>query len=474
MPGIAHIGFDFGSSLIKVAVRLEDVGERQAGPDAAFGIVFQGDNREGPYKVFRPTQLRVTGSGDGRRIFLRDAPLQAARITGIKERLMGGYHPQGGALLDIELEGCGLTLHEAAALLLASTMDDVRVAIATYAANRQTRLPSSILVNCAVPSSDTMRAQTQDAFSETACPHRTHFQALMERVRRAVFLAKAGPIPASMTVAEARALAQRVLQTELPSDPGDWATACIPEALAAVIAAVRHPEFRRGLFFVYDIGAFTTDASLFHFHPGQDYRIMVYYGIGSSRAGIGHLGPTGDDREALAHLSDGLQDLYRSMLESMMDQYGRTFQNAFLRSEPSANTPIWRSVVLGGGATRPDVRSMVGGLGLPSKVHGAFRVRPIGRPPLVFPIQTYSHLVFIRRPTTHRTYRIADLRDGPMRARYLEALVHPSHILQLAMGLSSSVFSIPTWSASEPIARNRRPDTIPEEAWERFHPWTGL
>jgi hypothetical protein len=469
MPGIAHVGFDFGSSLIKVAVRLEDVGESGMGADAAFGMAFRGTDRERPYEVFRPTAIHV-GNGS---IYLRDPPDDARRIGGIKERLMGAHHPQGEPLLDAALEDSGLTLHEAAALLLASAMSDVRMAIAAYVADRQTLYPETVLVNCAVPSSDTMSAQTRDALSETACPHRRGFQKLVERVRRAAFAPGAVPIPGRLTIGDARDVARRIIGMPLPTDLGDWGTSCIPEALAAVVAAGRHPQFRQGLFMVFDIGAYTTDASLFHFHPGQDYRIMVYYGIGSSRAGIGS-DRTSLPSHDLACLRGRLQDMYAAMLEAMIVEHGDEFRRQMLRDHPRPNSPKWIPVVLGGGATFPEIRQAVGGLSLPSRHEGAYRVTPMGRQPATFPTETFSHVVFIRRASGRKTETTAALRQGPARPRFVDAIERPSHILQLAMGLASSVFNVPTWSAAEPVVADRRPASIPSESWQQFHPWTGL
>lgn len=470
MPGIAHIGFDFGSSLIKVAVRLEDVGETGAAPDAAFGIAFEGHSKDGPYRVFRPTELGVTGDGDGRRIQLRGASADARPITEIKERLMGGFYPQGTPLLDAPLDGSGLTVHEGAALLLASTLCDVRAAIEHYARDRNTRRPDTILVNCAVPSADTMSAQTRDALSETACPHRRAFLELMERARRWVFRAGYARVPDELSLSEARKIAREILSITLPDAVDAWGTTCIPEALAAVTAAIRHAQFRQGLFFVFDVGAYTTDASLFHFHPAPEYQIMVYYGIGSSRAGIGRDAAEHVGDAAAAELRRQLEDMYRVMLESMLEEHGDQFTRGLLRHHPRPNSPKWKAVVLGGGANRDHVRRAIDGLALPSKSAEGFRVAPTGEETLRFPVQTYSHIVFIhQRGGAACTKPLDGLRQSWR--HYAAALERPSSILQLGLGLASGAFRIPSWSAGEPVTPTNRPDAVSKDAWRTFHPW---
>lgn len=470
MPGIAHIGFDFGSSLIKVAVRLEDVGETGAASDAAFGIAFEGQSRDAPYRVFRPTELGVMGNGDGRRIQLRGASADARPITEIKERLMGGFYPQGTPLLDASLDGSGLTVLEGAALLLASTLCDVREAIEHYARDRNTRRPDTILVNCAVPSADTMSAQTRDALSATACHHRRAFQELMERARRWVFQGGRTRVPDGPSLSEARTLAREILGIPLPANADAWGTTCIPEALAAVSAAIRHAQFRRGLFFVFDVGAYTTDASLFHFHPAPEYQVMVYYGIGSSRAGVGRGAQQHMDDAVAAQLQQQLDDMYRLMLESMIKEHGARFTRGLLRHHPYPNSPHWSAVVLGGGANHAQVRRAIAGLSLPSNTGEGFRVAPIGAEPLRFPVQTYSHVVFIhQRGGAARTRPLAGLQAS--RPNYAAALERPSSILQLALGLASGAFRIPSWSAGEPVTAANRPSAVPEHAWQMFHPW---
>lgn len=470
MSGIAHIGFDFGSSLIKVAVRLEDVGETGAAPDAAFGIAFEGQSRDAPYRVFRPTEIGVTGTGDGRRIQLRGASAGARSITEIKERLMGGFYPQGAPLLDTQLEGSGLTVLEGAALLLASTLCDVRDAIEHYARDRNTRRPETILVNCAVPSADTMSAQTRDALSETACPHRRAFQELMERTRQWVFGNASVRLPSELSMVEAKRFSREILNIKLPATVESWGTTCVPEALAAVTAALRHPQFRRGLYFVFDVGAYTTDASLFHFHPALEYQIMVYYGIGSARAGIGRGATTHAGDTAAEQLRHQLSDMYRVMLESMITDHGNQFTKGLLRHDQRPNTPKWKAVVLGGGANQAYVRSALAGLALPSSTGAGFRVAPLNVAPLLFPPQTYSHVVFIhQRGGTACTKPLKGLRASW--PHYTAALEQPSSILQLALGLASGAFQIPSWSAGEPVTPTNRPDAVSKDAWRMFHPW---
>ena len=471
MPGIAHVGFDFGSSLIKVAVRLEDVGEAGAAPDSAFGIAFEGESKDGPYRVFRPTALWIRDDGNGGIIQLRGASAGARAITGIKERLMGGFHPQGDALLHSPLGECGLTLLEGAALLLASTMCDIRDAIDAYARDRNTRRPDTVLVNCAVPSADTMSIQTQDALSQGACPQRRAFQELMERVRRWAFGAAPEGIPGELSFEQAKKIASCILGSRLPPEISEWGTTCIPEALAAVIAAIRHAEFTDGLFFVFDVGAYTTDASLFHFHPAPEYRIMVYYGMGSSRAGIGTAGADPLPAADAAALRRQLEDMYRSMLEHMLETHGALFVRALLKHEPRPNTPKWSAVILGGGANSQDVRRMIAGLSLPSASGEGHRVAPTGTEPRRFPVQTYSHVVFIRqRGGSSRTKPVIGLQTN--KPTYVAALERPSSILQLALGLSSGVFHVPAWSACEPVTPTKRPPAVSEDAWRRFHPWS--
>lgn len=470
MPGIAHIGFDFGSSLTKVAVRLEDVGEAGAVPESAFGIAFEGESKDGEYRVFRPTALWIRSEGQGGTLQFRGASAGARAITGIKERLMGGFHPQGGPLLQAPLGECGLTLLEGAALLLASTMCDIREAIDAYAKDRNTRRPDTILVNCAVPSSDTMSIQTRDALSEAACPQRRAFQELMERVRRWVFETAPVNIPAEISFQQAKRIASEILGFRLPPEIGSWGTTCIPEALAAVIAAIRHAEFKDGLFFVFDVGAYTTDATLFYFHPSPEYRVMVYYGMGSSRAGIGTTGADSLGTAEAAELRRQLEDMYRSMLETMLRVHGKLFVTALLKHEPQPNTPRWSAAILGGGANSSEVRRMIAGLALPSNSGAGHRVAPIGTEARSFPIQTYSHVVFIRqRSGSSRTKPVLGLQTNS--PTYSAALKRPSSILQLALGLSSGVFNVPAWSAGEPVTPTNRPASVSEDAWRRFHPW---
>jgi hypothetical protein len=459
MPGTAHIGFDFGSSLIKVAVRLQDVGEQGAG--ASFGVVLDGTEPSKRYRMFRKTSISVIGNGPQRQLCLRGSPPKSRRFDGLKEVLLPGFESDNTTVLNQEFGETGLSRIQAAALLTVSVFDDVRKAMILYCRESKLVVPDTILINCAVPSSETMMIDTSDALAETHCPFRNGFAALVERCRRFVFIdaqrIKSDPI----SLKEAIKTAQMVLDTPLPEQAGSSGTTCIPEALAAVVAAIRHRGFRDGLFFVFDVGAFTTDASLFFFHPHAPYKVMCYYGIGTCLAGVGR---DTDSRRALAPAIAMLMQtkvglLYQEMIDAMIAQHDSSFRVLFKHS-PMTNTPCWQPILLGGGAEVKQVNQVIAGLCVRSSTGDAYRIAPHAYPPKTFPLDNFASVVFVNSTNNkQQVFSRRELRTPDRYNEYCEALIHPSHILQLAIGLSSPVFGYPMWSAAE---------LPPDQRWRYF------
>jgi hypothetical protein len=475
MPGTAFIGLDFGSSLIKLAIRLQDVGLAADGGQNVFGVAFEGMSHANSYKVFLETAIWVVGDGPDRRICLR-RPAHGAppKAVGIKERLIDGYRPGEEPRLTTPIEPCGLTPPEATALLLASTLQDARSAIKMFVRDRGAMLPGSFLVNCAIPSSDTLQTETHDALLPSSCPHRATFRDLVERVRRFVFVEKKSLPGNDMRLPAAKAAAAAILGIALPEDEGLLGTACLPESLAAVRAATAHPQFREGLHFVFDVGAYTTDASLFHFNPNPIHQYMTYYATGTCRAGVGRdAGPGQQIPTARIHLlHNELHALYRQMMTDMLAAYPREFQLAMFKHDPMPWTPKWRATIIGGGARIESVRGLVGALSGPQNDGNPGFPAKMPLLPSRFPEDTYAWVVFIHGTGTARTKSIAHLRIEP--THYNRALRDPSNILQMSIGLTQNVLDCPQWSASAPPVPLVGGGAQGTDAWQGFNPWTGL
>jgi hypothetical protein len=475
VPGTAFIGLDFGSSLIKLAIRLEDVGLANDGRRGVFGVAFDGATHATPYRVFLETAIWNVGDGPDRRVFLRPPSRGAPpKSIGIKERLIDGYRPGEHLRLSTPIEPCGLTPEEATVLLLASTLEDARAAIRHYVRDRGARTPASFLVNCAIPSSDTLKTDTQDALLPSSCPHRNRFRDLVERVRRYIFVEQRSLPANDMTLTKARNTAASILGIALPDDEGALGTACLPESLAAILAATTHPRFREGLHFVFDIGAFTTDASLFHFNPNPLHQFMNYYATGTCRAGVGRDAIPGRSLrpEHLNLLRNETQALYLQMIRDMLDAYPRDFERAMFAHEPTTWTPKWRATIIGGGAKIGEVPGMIAQLrGRPRHGGDGFPAR-MSAPPTPFPEDTYERIVFINGIGASRTKSITLLRSE--RRHYDNALRVPSHILQMSIGLTRNVLDCPPWSASTPPTPSNGANAQGAESWRDYNPWTGL
>ena len=299
---------------------------------------------------------------------------------------------------------------------------------------------------------------TNDALAETHCPFRNGFAALVERCRRFVFI-DGQRIPRDpIGLPDAINTAHRILSITLPEQAGSSGTTCIPEALAAVVAAIRHPGFRDGLFFVFDVGAFTTDASLFFFHPHEPYKVMCYYGIGTCLAGVGR---DTDSRGSLAPenamvMQSKVGSLYQQMIDAMNVQHGQLFRGLF-KHTPRTNTPRWQPILLGGGAEVEQVKQIIAGLCVGTAADDAYQIAPHAFQPKTFPLDNFASVVFVNSTNDNqRVFARTDLRTPARYNEYCEALVHPSHILQLAIGLSSPVFEYPMWSAAELPPDQRR------------------
>lgn len=474
MPGTAFIGLDFGSSLIKVAVRLEDVGLPAIAGSHRFGIAFRGKSHANRYSVFTENAVWVAGDGPDRRINLRHPDTNwPIKQTGIKEQLIDGYRPGEELRNTVAMDKCGLTPPEAAALLITSVLQDARTAIRDYVREKGGMQPSIVSVNCAIPSSDTLKTGTQDALSPSACPHRTMFLELVERTRRFVFVENREIAQLEMRLSAARGLAQAILAVPLPEDVGEIGTACLPESLAAVLAATAHPVFHEGLHFVFDIGAYTTDASLFHFHPGQHYRVMTYYATGSCRAGIGRdaLPGTALPAHRVALLEGEIGAMYRAMAQDMMDCYGNNFLKMF-RSEPLPWSPNWRATIIGGGAGFPAIEGVIGQLTGRSLQGDQSFPAPMPKRPQRFPRSTWEHVVFIHGTPSARVKSIQMLRRETL---HFDAAIHrPAHLLQMSIGLTQNVLDCPPWSAHEVPTESHHPGSDADESWRRYNPWTGL
>jgi hypothetical protein len=241
-----------------------------------------------------------------------------------------------------------------------------------------------------------------------------------------------------------------------------------------------HARFHNGLYLVFDVGAFTTDASLFYFHPRPEYRIMTYYSTGTCPAGVGpDLSATSAIAPNLAtNLRKAIEDMYRGMIQAMREQYdtlpSRTFERSMFTDRPRVWTPRWKSIILGGGASIPEVHRAVASLRIRSAHADADLVAPMSAPPATFPTETYSDIVFVNQTSGRATHSIAALgQPGLVRYRQ-DAIDRTSHILQLSIGLTTNILDCPPWSAATAVTESNRPENVPYESWRQYNPWTGL
>lgn len=295
MAGLVIIGLDFGMALTKCAVSIQPPKQ-----STMKKVVVAFDDEEGRQRFHLPSCLWT--NSDSISVVKRDLPGVAKCHLGLKRRLLDAW-----SVADEEVVP-GAYVTECVFYVLAQVLARVRRAVV---AHLQTKYPGAKwtwVVNAATPSE--RRGLVDPSFAREA-----HMKALVARAL--AFVERSPETKGAFRIEHLRAAVAEADQFVEREGTARRVT-ILRESLAAALFALQADDAERGTWLTVDIGALTTDTSLFFFSPDQQYRIAAYYSMASRRGGMEAVAIAIAERAGVpAHLAHAqVGGLSRSALQS--------------------------------------------------------------------------------------------------------------------------------------------------------------
>ena len=302
MAGLVIIGFDFGMALTKCAVAIQPPNQSELER-----VVVGFQDEDGEERFHLPS--RVWTNEDS--IALNEIDLSGIVNChhGLKRRLLDAW-----ACTDEELVS-GAYVTECVFFALTRILAGVRRAVDWHLRRQYPGASWTWVVNAATPS--------ERGVSDAVTARELQMKSLIAQVLAFV---EAHPNSAGATriadlraeVAEAEALSLRHATARRVT--------ILRESLAAALFALQADDAVRGTWLTVDVGAHTTDTSLFFFSPntlpdGREFRVAAYYAMASRIGGMQSVADALVTRDDLpAHTAhDRLGRLAQGELESLAE-----------------------------------------------------------------------------------------------------------------------------------------------------------
>lgn len=355
MAGLVIIGFDFGMALTKCAVAIQPPSQSELER-----VVVEFRDEDGEERFHLPS--RVWTNEDSISLDKIDLPGIADCHLGLKRRLLDAW---AGA--DEELVS-GAYVTECVFFALTRILARVRRSVDSHLRRQYPGASWTWVVNAATPSAR--------GISGAVTARELQMKSLIARVLAFV---EAHPDIAGASrivdlraeVAEAEALSLRHATARR--------VAILRESLAAALFALQADDAVTGTWLTVDVGALTTDTSLFFFRPdtltdGREFRVAAYYAMASRIGGMQSVADALVTRDDLpAHAAhDRLGGLAQGELESLAEfgqlteivrqSIGDTLRGAWESENPYfhlfEDTPRgrrcrFRLLLVGGGSCTP-------------------------------------------------------------------------------------------------------------------------
>jgi hypothetical protein len=262
MAGLVIIGLDFGMALTKCAVAIQPPSQ-----STMEKVVVAFQEKEQRQRFHLPSCV-WTGGGS---IALEALGLSdvAECQLGLKRRLLDAWaHGDQEVVPGACVTECGF-------FFLARVLARVRRAVVAHLERRYPGAEWTWVVNAATPASR--------GSMEVATPREAQMKALVARA-----LAYVERYPDACEVVRVEQLASAIAEADRLVEREGTArrVAVLRESLAAALFALQADDAESGTWLTVDVGALTTDTSLFFFSPDQQYRIAAYYAMTSRVGGM--------------------------------------------------------------------------------------------------------------------------------------------------------------------------------------------
>ena len=292
MPGFVIIGLDFGMALTKCAVAIQPPRQTEY---EQFVVAFEGD--DGIDRVHTASGVWADDESVSLRGF--DIKDDAVFLHGVKEKLLHDLDAGEESNLDGTLSAA-----DAVFVSLAGILADVKRRVAEYLESTYPGATWNWIVNAATPA---VRAN-----DVALTPREVRMKELVEQaLAYAECYPKFDGTVSRADIAEARAEAKRSASKVAPQ------VSVLRESLAGALFALMADDAEEGIWFTIDIGALTTDTSLFFFSPaaGGQNREAAYSAMASSLGGMQALAESIACAEALE-----LPDAHRRIAELELEE----------------------------------------------------------------------------------------------------------------------------------------------------------
>ena len=268
MRGIVIIGLDFGMALTKCAVAIQPPNQSNF---ERFVIGF--DDDAGGDRFHLPSGVWLDQSG----ISIREADLAEDGIfhSGLKRRLIEAWTNADSEVVP------GVYVTECVFFALASILARVRRSVSKHLdTTGYSGVTWTWIVNAATPAERGMINET----TNEPTPREQQMRAL---VACALAYAEKNPTLDDGCFKQAD-LAEAVKNASYLVESGGVKKRVhvIRESLAGALFALLADDAERGTWLTVDMGALTTDTTLFFFEPREEFRVAAYYAMNSKIGGV--------------------------------------------------------------------------------------------------------------------------------------------------------------------------------------------
>ncbi len=262
MAGLVIVGLDFGMALTKCAVAIQPPNQSNL---ERLVVAFEDD--DGHQRFHLPSCVWTNATS----IALYESELEGRTQShlGLKRALLDAW-----AESDVEFAPPAYVT-ECAFFALSRILARARRAIEVHLASTYPGAAWTWVVNAAIPS--------ERGVGDQPTAREVQMKSLMSRVLAYVEANPNidGPTELS-SISREVAEASRIAETMGTSRR----VMVVRESLAAALFALQADDAEAGTWLTVDVGALTTDTSLFFFSPDENHRVAAYYSMASRKGGM--------------------------------------------------------------------------------------------------------------------------------------------------------------------------------------------
>lgn len=445
MNGLVILGLDFGMALTKCAVAVQPPGQAEMKRSV---LRFRTEDR---VEVFHVPSA-VWSNRDAISLHELDLPGVTSFHDGLKSQLLEAW---AGSQSDPR--SCAHA-EELAFFLLAQVIANARRTVEAHLDREYPGARWTWMVNAATPAASASQEQVGD-----------RERCMRALVAKAVAYAEANPAMTGAFPAGRLRSAMAEAESAVVAKGVEKRVTILRESLAAALFALQADDAERGTWLTIDVGALTTDTSLFFFAPEEEFRVAAYYAMVSEIGGMHEVArsystanriPVHAAHESLRNLDSRALSgnaEYRNLEGTVGESIKRTLQSTC--QSQGMQSAMWHLFEDHAGGRRCKFRLLLvgGGSSMP-----AMRERLANWRWLAFPHDPPDAVV-ARVP---RDFMIMSSDGVIRRASVLPDNEHP--ILSIACGLAQQPWEMPSFDtipagrSGEEVRRAQRAD---EDWW---------